>query len=261
MEAFRAAVEAGDFDAVADLLADDVRFTSPVAFKPYVGKPITAATWRGVGPGVRGFPPMSAGSSTPTGMTALIRDDRERPVGERLRRHPDRCRRPDRHVLVMVRPPGRAQALAAAMAAQFEQIQAEAMAEIAATPCLLKATPPCGPSFGGRRWRRDRVVVGLISDLRPWGKPCWSIVESPAGAQRGSRSVRRLAPPARQEWKHRRQRLAATRSAADARAAVGHGEAEPASDERGRASASGCCVEVRKVAAPSCGVSTMRLIR
>ena len=30
------------------LLADDVVFTSPVAFKPYVGKPITAAILRGV---------------------------------------------------------------------------------------------------------------------------------------------------------------------------------------------------------------------
>ena len=39
-------------------------------------------------------------------------------------------------VLVMVRPLQGAQALAAAMAAQFEQIQAEAMAEIAATPRL-----------------------------------------------------------------------------------------------------------------------------
>ena len=46
MRAFREAVEAGDLDAVEALLAEDVVFTSPVAFKPYVGKPITAAILR-----------------------------------------------------------------------------------------------------------------------------------------------------------------------------------------------------------------------
>jgi hypothetical protein len=35
-------------DAVAALLADDVVFTSPVAFRPYKGKTITAAILRGV---------------------------------------------------------------------------------------------------------------------------------------------------------------------------------------------------------------------
>jgi hypothetical protein len=30
------------------MLADDVTFTSPIAYKPYVGKPITAALLRGV---------------------------------------------------------------------------------------------------------------------------------------------------------------------------------------------------------------------
>jgi SnoaL-like domain len=45
---FRKAVEERDHSAIAALLADDVVFTSPVAFKPYVGKPITAAILRGV---------------------------------------------------------------------------------------------------------------------------------------------------------------------------------------------------------------------
>ena len=49
MKEFRAAVEAGDFDALGELLADDVVFRSPVAFKPYEGKPIVAAILRGVG--------------------------------------------------------------------------------------------------------------------------------------------------------------------------------------------------------------------
>lgn len=35
---FRAAVEAGDLNAVLDLATDDVVFRSPVVFTPYVGK-------------------------------------------------------------------------------------------------------------------------------------------------------------------------------------------------------------------------------
>ena len=38
MNAFRAAIEARDIDAVAALLADDVEFRSPVVFKPYRGR-------------------------------------------------------------------------------------------------------------------------------------------------------------------------------------------------------------------------------
>ena len=45
---FRQAVEARDEAAMHALLADNVVFTSPVAFKPYVGKPITAAILSGV---------------------------------------------------------------------------------------------------------------------------------------------------------------------------------------------------------------------
>jgi hypothetical protein len=45
---FRQAVENRDEAAIEALLADDVVFTSPVAFKPYAGKPITAAILRGV---------------------------------------------------------------------------------------------------------------------------------------------------------------------------------------------------------------------
>ncbi len=43
MHPFRKAVEARDLEAMTALLADDVIFTSPVAFKPYAGKAITAA--------------------------------------------------------------------------------------------------------------------------------------------------------------------------------------------------------------------------
>ena len=48
MRAFREAVEAGDLDAVEALLAEDVVFMSPVVFKPYPGKAITAAILRAV---------------------------------------------------------------------------------------------------------------------------------------------------------------------------------------------------------------------
>jgi ketosteroid isomerase-like protein len=48
MVTFREAVEAGDLDAVEAMLADDVVFRSPVAFKPYPGKAITAAILRAV---------------------------------------------------------------------------------------------------------------------------------------------------------------------------------------------------------------------
>jgi hypothetical protein len=40
MEAFRHAAERLDADALADLLAEDVTFKSPVVFKPYRGKEI-----------------------------------------------------------------------------------------------------------------------------------------------------------------------------------------------------------------------------
>ena len=45
---FRKAVEEADEAAIQAMLADDVTFTSPIAYKPYVGKPITAALLRGV---------------------------------------------------------------------------------------------------------------------------------------------------------------------------------------------------------------------
>ena len=45
---FRKAVEERDEAAIQAMLAETVVFTSPVAFKLYVGKPITAAILRGV---------------------------------------------------------------------------------------------------------------------------------------------------------------------------------------------------------------------
>jgi hypothetical protein len=42
-DAFRAAVEAEDPDALTDALAEDVVFRSPAVFKPYEGKEVVAA--------------------------------------------------------------------------------------------------------------------------------------------------------------------------------------------------------------------------
>jgi hypothetical protein len=46
MKAFRDLVEAGDVSTVETILATDVRFTSPVAFKPYDGAAMVAAILR-----------------------------------------------------------------------------------------------------------------------------------------------------------------------------------------------------------------------
>ncbi|RLL65677.1 nuclear transport factor 2 family protein [Streptomyces sp. Z26] len=48
MESFRQAVEARDHRAMEALLAENAVFTSPVAFAPYPGKPMTAAILRAV---------------------------------------------------------------------------------------------------------------------------------------------------------------------------------------------------------------------
>jgi hypothetical protein len=42
-DAFRAAIEAEDREALTDALAEDVVFRSPVVFKPYEGKPVVSA--------------------------------------------------------------------------------------------------------------------------------------------------------------------------------------------------------------------------
>ena len=55
MQQFRDAVEADDHDAIAALLAEDVVFSSPVAFRPYHGKTVTAAILRAVTRVFEGF--------------------------------------------------------------------------------------------------------------------------------------------------------------------------------------------------------------
>ncbi|MFM9699325.1 nuclear transport factor 2 family protein [Streptomyces europaeiscabiei] len=127
MHPFREAVESGDMDAVAALLADDVVFTSPVAFKPYPGKAITAAILRAVSRVFEDFTYIRElagrdGRDHAFVFTATV-------AGKKLQGcdflHFDENGRID-DFTVMVRPLSAAQALSEAMGAQFEQIAREA---------------------------------------------------------------------------------------------------------------------------------------
>ena len=131
MREFREAVERGDEAAMAACLADNVVFTSPVAFTPYEGKAITAAILRGV---MRVFEDFhyvreigepdgrdhallfekKVSGKTVSGCDFLHLDDDGRIVD----------------FTVMVRPLSAAMALSEAMGAQFDQIRAEATAEL-----------------------------------------------------------------------------------------------------------------------------------
>ncbi|MFG2028674.1 nuclear transport factor 2 family protein [Streptomyces sp. NPDC048825] len=127
MNPFRKAVEDGDHEAVVALLAEDVVFTSPVVFKPYAGKAITAAILGGV---QRVFEDLRyvREIANPDGRDlALVFEAR---VGDRQIQgcdllHFDEDGRID-ELTVMVRPLSGAQALQQAMAARFESIEREA---------------------------------------------------------------------------------------------------------------------------------------
>ncbi|MEU3246748.1 nuclear transport factor 2 family protein [Streptomyces sp. NPDC006875] len=127
MHPFRKAVEAGDLDAVEELLADDVVFTSPVAFKPYPGKAITAAILRGVTRVFTDFRYVreiagADGRDLALVFTAKV-GDKEINGCDFL--HFDEDGRID-DLMVMVRPLSAAHALSEAMGAQFERISQEA---------------------------------------------------------------------------------------------------------------------------------------
>ncbi|MER5910643.1 nuclear transport factor 2 family protein [Streptomyces sp. NPDC001982] len=132
MQAFRKAVEAGDLDAVEALLAEDVVFSSPVVFKPYAGKAITAAILRGVTRVFEDFR-YDRELTGPDGRDhALVFTAR---VGERELSGCDFIHVGDDGLIdeltVMVRPLSGAQALAEAMGAQFDRITKEAEARSA----------------------------------------------------------------------------------------------------------------------------------
>lgn len=127
MHQFRKAVEAGDADAVAAMLADDVVFTSPVVFKPYQGKPITAAILRGV---LRVFDEFTyiREIANPDGrdhalvFTATVNG--KKITGCDFLHFDEEGKIDD--FMVMVRPLSGANALAEAMGAQFDRISREA---------------------------------------------------------------------------------------------------------------------------------------
>ena len=127
MHPFRAAVEARDAAAMEALPADDVVFTSPVAFKPYPGKPITAAILRGV---MRVFEDFryvreiaDAGGHDHALVFEATVDGRKLTGCDFLHFNAD-GKIDD--FMVMIRPLSAATALAARMGEQFEQISAEA---------------------------------------------------------------------------------------------------------------------------------------
>jgi hypothetical protein len=126
MRAFRAAVEANDMDAVEALLAEDVVFTSPVVFKPYPGRAITAAILRGVARVFEDFRYVSELSGGEGREHALVFTAR---VGDRTLEGCDFIHLDEEGLIdaltVMVRPLSGAQALAEAMGAQFGRIAEE----------------------------------------------------------------------------------------------------------------------------------------
>ncbi|MFD0252272.1 nuclear transport factor 2 family protein [Streptomyces sp. NPDC127113] len=134
MQAFRAAVEAHDIDAVEALLAEDVVFTSPVVFKPYRGKAITAAILRAVERVFEDFRYERVIGEEGGRDRALVFSARvgDREIGGCDFLHLDESGRID-ELTVMVRPLSGAQALQAAMAAQFERIAQEAQGAQAGT--------------------------------------------------------------------------------------------------------------------------------
>ncbi|MFC9701434.1 nuclear transport factor 2 family protein [Streptomyces sp. NPDC056943] len=127
MHPFRKAVEDRDPDALEALLAEDVVFTSPVAFAPYAGRAMTAAILRGV---LRVFEDFTyvREIANPDGrdhalvFTATV-------GGKQIQGcdflHVDEDGKID-DLTVMVRPLSAARALAEAMGAQFDRIASEA---------------------------------------------------------------------------------------------------------------------------------------
>ena len=129
MRAFREAIEKLDLDAAEALLAPDVVFTSPVVFKPYAGKAITAAILRAVSGVFQDFRYVREINDVNGRDHALVFTAR---VGDREINGCDFIHVDDDGLIdeftVMVRPLSGAQSLAAAMGEQFERIAEEARA-------------------------------------------------------------------------------------------------------------------------------------
>ena len=127
MHPFRKAVEARDHAAMDALLADDVVFTSPVAFKPYPGKAITSAILETVLEVFQDFRYVREIGDESAADHALVFEAK---VGGKAITGCDFIHvREDGLIddfMVMVRPLRAAQALAEAMGARFDSIVARA---------------------------------------------------------------------------------------------------------------------------------------
>ena len=130
---FRTAVEKRDEAAIQSMLADDVVFTSPVAFKPYVGKPMTAAILRGVLRIFEDFHYLREIHDSNGRDHALVFETNvsgKKITGCDFLHFNDEGLIDD--LMVMVRPLSGAVALSEAMGAQFDRIRQEAI-ELAAS--------------------------------------------------------------------------------------------------------------------------------
>jgi hypothetical protein len=128
MHPFRQAVEARDTAAIEALLAENVVFTSPVAYQPYPGKVLTAAIVRGVARVFEDFHFVREIAGADGRDHAFVFQAK---VNGRQVHGCDFLHFDDNGLIddltVMVRPLSGASALAEAMDAQFEQIKREAL--------------------------------------------------------------------------------------------------------------------------------------
>ena len=121
-DAFKAAVEAEDREALTEALAEDVVFRSPVVFKPYEGKPVVSTIL--IEGALNVFQDFRYRHQIEDGdVAALIFDAR---VGDRELQGIDLLRFDAEgrivELTVMVRPMSGLNALAEAMGRQFERL-------------------------------------------------------------------------------------------------------------------------------------------
>jgi hypothetical protein len=121
MEAFRAAIEKKDANAIGELLAEDVAFRSPIVFAPYSGKETVVSLLRLVARVFEDFHYVRELSNEDAGDHALVFKAR---IGARDLEGCDFLHVNDEGLIdemfVMVRPLSAAHALRDAMAAQLE---------------------------------------------------------------------------------------------------------------------------------------------
>lgn len=123
---FRSAVEAWDLEAIPALLAEDVVFRSPVAFKPYHGREMVSAILRGVSRVFEDFR-YEREIGAPDASDHVL-EFRARIGGAEVHGVDILHLNADGLIgefVVMVRPLSAANALAAAMALQFEAVLRE----------------------------------------------------------------------------------------------------------------------------------------